>query len=130
MCEDTVGDYTAHKITRADLDQSANVLTNLKRTIALVPLSFLDTSNSVITKTFGTGNWTGTYFNAANPTYDLQNVRGRGQSRSHRQQADKQCRVVGREFVQVRVERRCIFEDIPLLYPTKNGASSKTLPFF
>ena len=72
MCEDTVGVYTAHKIIRADLDQSANVLTNLKRTIALVPLSFLDTSNSVITKTFGTGNWTGTYFNAANPTYDLQ----------------------------------------------------------
>jgi hypothetical protein len=46
-CEDTNGNYQAWKITRQDLDQSANVLANLNRTIALVPTSFFNVEKNI-----------------------------------------------------------------------------------
>lgn len=46
-CEDTNGNYQAWKITHQDLDQSANVLANLNRTIALVPTSFFNVEMNI-----------------------------------------------------------------------------------
>lgn len=52
-CEDTNGAYAAYTIRRRDLDQAANVLTNLKRTLALLPLDYLKVESHGVMSGYG-----------------------------------------------------------------------------
>lgn len=74
-CEDTNGVYRNYRITTNDLNEAANVITNLNRTIAILPLSFLyliPSTNSAINAIIGGLGTTSTYFYAESAEYDLQ----------------------------------------------------------